>query len=436
MAIKTNQIVKILQLKGLGRKTAIKFCELSENEIFDNDNGLKEFLLECIDKKRLLKLPYYNQDDFKRAFDKSDEILYKSQRGGIQILSQYDEGFPNALKKINDAPLILNFKGNYKALNELTGVAIIGTRNPTPEGIKSGEFFGNYFGKLGLNVVSGLAKGCDGAGHWGCLQASGFTTAIVAHGLHTIYPAEHKELAERIISGGGVLLSEYFVGTSALPNYFVERDRLQAGLSDATIVIQTGIKGGTMHAVNATIESKKFLAAVKYKNVYADVIDGNEMLIRQGKAFALTSENLEEFSSKFVIRSINNRNLSETEKSEQKSIQIESQVDIDFSRTEDSYKLIKNVEIIDQSHDSYLEDIANSVNPSKDDFYYNDQSEVGDIEIHDGQDIENTNIGIDVQPSSSPKGKKKTILKDKKPKANSNSSKKINNQIDIPYQHD
>ena len=265
MAIKTPQIVKILQLQGLGRKTAIKFCELSQNEIFDNDNDLQEFLLECIDKNRLSRLPFYTSDDFQRAFDKADEILNKSERGGIEILSRYDEDFPQALITIKDAPLILNFKGNYKALNELVGVAIIGTRNPTPEGIKSGEFFGNYYGKLGLNVVSGLAKGCDASGHRGCLQGGGFTTAIVAHGLHTIYPAENKELAERIVSSGGVLLSEYFIGTSALANYFVERDRLQAGLSQATIVIQTGVKGGTMHAVNATIESKKFLGAVKYK---------------------------------------------------------------------------------------------------------------------------------------------------------------------------
>lgn len=127
-------------------------------------------------------------------------------------------------------------------MNDLTGVAIIGTRNPTPEGITAGEFLGEYFGSKGFNVVSGLAKGCDTAAHRGCLKGKGFTTAIVAHGLHTVYPKENKGLAVEIIASGGVLMSEYFTGTGSLSNYFIERDRLQAGLSKATIVVQMGLK--------------------------------------------------------------------------------------------------------------------------------------------------------------------------------------------------
>jgi DNA processing protein len=111
------------------------------------------------------------------------------------------------------------------------------------------------------------------------------------------YPKQNIELAESIFDNGGVLLSEYLYGTGALTNYFVERDRLQSGLSKATIVIQTDEKGGTMHAVNATIKSNKKLAAIKFKGdelLYSKT-KGNELLIREGKAFPLSSENLAEF---------------------------------------------------------------------------------------------------------------------------------------------
>jgi len=295
MGLTTRQILKILQLKGLGRKTAFKICEKAGDEVIDTDHDLAEFVKGCIANNWIRQLPEVSKYDFETAFSKAEEIIEKSEYGNIKILSYYDEHFPKSLKTINDPPILLNFKGDYKSINDLVGVAIIGTREPTNEGIKSGEFFGNMFGKSGFNIVSGLALGCDAAAHRGCLKSNGFTTAIVAHGLHTVYPKDNKQLAEDIVATGGVLLSEYSVGTGALANYFVERDRLQAGLAMATIVIQTGIKGGTMHAVNATIDSNKILAAVKYKSdLYSEKISGNTMLINQKGAFALTSESYEE----------------------------------------------------------------------------------------------------------------------------------------------
>jgi DNA processing protein len=111
-----------------------------------------------------------------------------------------------------------------------------------------------------------------------------------------VYPKENEKLAESIIDSGGVLLSEYFIGEGALADYFVERDRLQAGLSKATIVIQTDIQGSTMYAVNATLNSNKSLAAVQYEpDIYSSEIRGNDMLIKTGKAFPLTSSSVNEF---------------------------------------------------------------------------------------------------------------------------------------------
>ena len=309
MGLKTSQIVKILQLKGLGKKTAIKICDRAQDEVLDSDSELKEFVLGCIANKWVKRLPIFSQNEFAEAFQKGEDICKKSEQSGVRILSIYDNDFPYQLRNIPDNPILLSFRGDYKRLNNLTGIAIIGTREPTPEGINSGEYFGEMLGKEGFNIVSGLAIGCDSAAHRGCLKGRGFTTAILAHGLHTVYPKENKELAEDIVASGGVLLSEYFFGVGALANYFVERDRLQAGLSNATIVIQSGIKGGTMHAVNATIKANKILAAVKYKpDINSDKVKGNEMLINQKKAYSLMSSNLEEF-----VRLLKNTTIQKTQ---------------------------------------------------------------------------------------------------------------------------
>lgn len=317
MGLRTDQIVKILQLKGLGRHTAFKICELAISEVFDSDLDLMDYIVRCISNKLVRRLPEYSKNDLLDAFKQGEKIIEKSEKAEIIVLSIFDTGFPIALKDIPDKPILVNLKGNFKELNNHDAVAIIGTREPTDDGILSAKFFGEQFGKKGYNVVSGLAKGCDSFAHIGCLKGGGMTTAILAHGLHTIYPKENEELALNIIESGGVLLSEYFVGEGARPNYFVERDRLQSGLSKATIVIQTGIKGGTMHAVKATLECNKPLAAVVYKSdSTSDKVKGNELLIRERKAFSLTSSSIDEFINKFTVKAVLNSTLNQNLESE------------------------------------------------------------------------------------------------------------------------
>lgn len=295
MALKTEQLIKILQLKGLGRKSAFQFCNISLEEVFSTNQELIDFLRISIAKKLVKRLTEYSEQEYLEAFEKAEKIIEYSEKENIKFVSYYDTHFPKSLKDIKNPPIVLNFKGDIKVLNTIESIAIIGTRKPTIEGVKSGEYFGEIFGKEGFNVVSGLAIGCDSSAHRGCLKVKGITTAILAHGLHTIYPKENSELAEEILNKGGVLLSEYFFGTGASPNNFIERDRLQAGLSIATIVIQTAIKGGTMHAVNETLDSSKILSAVKYKNdLNSDKILGNIMLIEQKKAFPLEFDNYNE----------------------------------------------------------------------------------------------------------------------------------------------
>ena len=180
----------------------------------------------------------------------------------------------------------------------MPGVAVIGTREPTHNGIKAGEFFAGEFAKKGYNIVSGLAIGCDTTGHKGALEVNGVTTAFLANGLdwESIYPKENLKLAQDIVRNGGLLLSEYPIGQSCGRYGLVARDRLQAGLSKATIVVQTGEKGGTMHAVNATIASNKPLFVVEYKHpsdYNHEKVQGNVYLQQNKGAFPLRSSEIE-----------------------------------------------------------------------------------------------------------------------------------------------
>jgi DNA processing protein len=285
------QIITLLQLKGIARKSVFKIANVLTGNY--SDEIFIETLLSCTHKDVMTKIKEFSFNDIELAFRKARSILSQSQNEGIEIFTFFEDSFPQKLKSIQDPPIVLNFKGNLNVLNA-PGIAIIGTREPSGAGLEAGIYFGDLFARAGFNVISGLALGCDAAAHKGALMYNGAClTAILAHGLHAIYPKSNEHIGNEILKKNGLLVSEYFINEPATKGTFVERDRLQAGLSDGTIVIQTGETGGTMHAVSATLNSGKPLAAVQYKN--RDDLDhqktqGNIKLINNG-AFGLTSTN-------------------------------------------------------------------------------------------------------------------------------------------------
>lgn len=287
----TEMIVKLLQLPGVGIRIADKVASmLAEVGEYENSD-LKNYVKKCIKQGDISLKKELTEDDFKKAFEKASQIIEDSFEKGITIISKYDDDFPSSLRTLLDAsgkdisPIILNYKGNIKILNEKKSIAVIGTRNPTSEGEEAGTYYSRYFAENGYNIVSGLALGCDSIAHKGALAVNGLTTAVLAHGLHMISPKKNESIAKEILENGGVLLSEYFIGTPAYTTYFVERDRLQAGLAQATIVIQCGLKSGTMHAARTTMNNNRILACVRYKEDSvrtSENVVGNEYLIRMG----------------------------------------------------------------------------------------------------------------------------------------------------------
>jgi DNA processing protein len=241
-----------------------------------------------------------------QAYQCAKKTIEASRNHDIGYIGYYDDDFPAILRQtINEdgklePPLILWYRGDF-SITKLPGLAVIGTREATPEGIAGGEYLSAQFAQRGFNIVSGLAVGCDTCGHKGALKAGGKTTAILANGLDhdSIYPPENQELAEEIVKEGGLLLSEYRIGSIVNRYNLVARDRLQAGLSLATLVVQTGEKGGTMHAATTTLTANKALYTVLYKDPATNNHEkclGNALLVRKGAKYISGSDNLDVIS--------------------------------------------------------------------------------------------------------------------------------------------
>ncbi len=280
--------IALMKIKGIGIATARAVIDKCDGKTVDSANDLLDAIQMC----GKLKKSSPNITDCKTALEEASKIIDNSEKHGIKIIVYNDKDFPDKLLETTDesgksrVPIILYCKGDTALLKQ-RGVAIIGTRNPTPEGASVAFRSGEFFAKHKYNIVSGLALGCDTEGHKGALHMDGKTTALLAHGLDTVYPPQNKGLAQDIVSSGGLLVSEYALGENVTRYTLVDRDRLQAALGSATIVIQTGVKGGTMHAANITFLMNKPLYCIKYsdsKKIPNDKISGNNKLVMENKA--------------------------------------------------------------------------------------------------------------------------------------------------------
>lgn len=310
MSLTTRQILALNSFPGVGKQSILKVGNYRSEPI--DTNELPDVLAKCSVKAKNPqggnKIPI-SAEDIDAALRTADDIIKRAKELNIGIISYYESEFPQSLRdtksedgKRSDPPIFLFYKGNLDAL-KYPGLAVIGTRENTLAAEKAGLYLAGEFARRGFCIVSGLALGCDTIGHRGALNAGGKTVAFLAHGLDTVYPSQNKNLAQEILLNGGLLLSEYDVGTPVTQYNLVARDRLQAGLAMATLVIQTGIKGGTMHAAKGCANSGKPLFVVKYSDKKTDSDEktqGNHLLAREmGATYISGKDNLDA-----IVRSI------------------------------------------------------------------------------------------------------------------------------------
>lgn len=191
-----------------------------------------------------------------------------------------DDAYPAMLREIPDPPLVLYVWGNEKALFKQQ-LAMVGSRYPTPTGLKTAEQFAYDLVGQGLAITSGLARGIDGASHRGALRATGTTIAVLGTGLQQIYPRSHQGLAEDIVMQGGAIISEFPLSTPPRAIHFPRRNRIIAGLSKGVLVVEAARKSGSLITVRHALEQGREVFAIpgSINNLMAR---GCHYLIRQG----------------------------------------------------------------------------------------------------------------------------------------------------------
>lgn len=290
-------ILAIVRLEGLNRADIRALApKIIESEFTDSDT-----LLSLIAEHATNKV---SEDSTISAWRAAQKSIERCANLNIQTIAPWEESFPSRLRSIPDSPLMLFVRGNIECLNSNMTAAIIGTREPTSFGTGSAFRISSFLTGAGVCIVSGLARGCDTQGHLGCLKAGGQTVAVMAHGLDQVYPPENANLAQEIIASGGCLVSEYAPGTKPAGLSFIQRDRIQSGLSDATIVIETGIKGGTLHTAGFCLQQGRMLAVVAHPERYqnAEKVQGNKMLINKKGGIPISDRaELEEKVLKYLL---------------------------------------------------------------------------------------------------------------------------------------
>lgn len=225
-----------------------------------------------------------------------EEALFRARselefvrRHSIRVLFLLDDDYPPLLREIPDAPVTLYVLGRAD-LSAQPVFNVVGTRKCTAYGT---SFCNTLITDLsayypGALVISGLAYGIDAAAHMAALQNGLATVAVMAHGLDMVYPASHRDLARRIIETGGALVSEYPSGTRPFRNNFLQRNRIVAGLSELTFVVESEVKGGAMSTANQAFSYNREVVALPGR--YSDITSGGcNRLIANSKAQIFTS---------------------------------------------------------------------------------------------------------------------------------------------------
>lgn len=216
-------------------------------------------------------------DQLDRLVRRTEDWLASGERRSILLLGAPD--YPLPLLHTADPPLMLYLDGRRELLGE-RGVAVVGSRRPSPQGDENARYFAAGLGEAGFCVVSGLAQGIDGAAHEAALNTRGGTIAVLGTGPDKVYPLEHADLS-RHIARRGLLVSEYFVGTPPMAPNFPQRNRIIAGLAEGCLVVEAAMKSGSLITARQASEAGREVFAVPGP-IHAPQSKGCHHLLKQG----------------------------------------------------------------------------------------------------------------------------------------------------------
>lgn len=262
---------------GLVMKQLIAYCG-SPEEVFKKS------------KAQLKKIPGIGEtiaENIKKApLSKAEKIIKDAESNNIRILYYQNDDYPQRLKTIYDNPCILYLKGNIDVNTEKT-LSIVGTRNATSYGKEATRLLIEELSP-DVQIISGMAYGIDYEAHKNALNAGMSTLGIMANGLDIVYPSDHTKLAHKILENEGGLMSEYPLGTKPNPKQFPARNRIIAGISATTLVVEAAEKGGALITAEMANSYNKEVFTIP-GNINNNFSKGCNQLIRDQKAQLITN---------------------------------------------------------------------------------------------------------------------------------------------------
>lgn len=257
-----------------------------------------------------------------------EKILGDIIKEDIKVVFVFENDFPAKLKEIYDPPFLLYYKG--KLQNIAYPLAVVGTRKYSRYGQEVTKKLVTELAQAGLGIISGLAHGIDCLAHEAALEAHGLTWGVLGTGLDrgSIYPASNRYLADKILSSEGCLLSEFKPGTSGLPHHFPIRNRIVAGLSFGTLIIEAALKSGSLITAQLTLDYGREVLAVPGP-INSPQSEGTNLLLKQGARPVTQAQDILELLDLKSLTSYSNKNrnyepISELEKNILSSLSSES----------------------------------------------------------------------------------------------------------------
>lgn len=202
------------------------------------------------------------------------------QQQGIHLLHGQHPNYPPLLSEIDLAPMVLFVRGEVSCLLK-PQIGVVGSRNASPVGLDHSSRFSQQLAKAGVVINSGMALGIDGAAHRGALVGGGQTVAVMGTGIDTLYPRQHRSLADEIIATGGALVSELPLGSKPRPSNFPKRNRIISGLSMGVLVVEAAIRSGSLITARLAMEQNREVFAIP-GSIHSPVSRGCHQLIKQG----------------------------------------------------------------------------------------------------------------------------------------------------------
>ena len=233
--------------------------------------------------------------DVERALPRLEEEMANVARAGARVVCAVDDDYPEAFRRLRDAPLVLYVRGDLAPMDNL-GIALVGSRRPSNYGMAVAERLARELAQAGVTVVSGLARGVDGAAHAAALAAGGRTVGILGSGFFRFYPAEHRTLADRMAKSGAVV-TEFPLSAAPDATHFPRRNRLIAALSLGVVVVEALERSGALITAGLAADQGKDVFAVP-GSIFSPLSRGPHRLIKNGaKPVECATDILEEIGA-------------------------------------------------------------------------------------------------------------------------------------------